>query len=410
MKFVCGIDKEVYQEFMQMHSKSHFLQSVLWGEFKSQGAWSHDLVGVLKNDKLIACAMVLKRVIIGRSTLLYMPRGFVMDYLDEEVFAFFTKQMVAYAKQQKAVFFKLDPDIDNNEHNINMFLKAGYKHKGFNMNFEKSQPRFTFRLDLTKIENDSIIDAFDSKRKAAIKVAQKSNISIVDADDEGKAFYELLSKTGDRQGFAIHQSDYFEKLIKTYEGSSKLVTKYAVLEFGKTNEMLASQIQELVQQIDVLKERAQTKKTLNKINELQGQIDRMMRLMEQNTQQAEQYGQKVIVATAMILYEANKAWYIYGASNEAFSHLCAVDLMQLECISEAKQRGVEIYDFFGTTGDTSKDNPLHGIYQFKKKYGGQFTEFIGEFDYVMKPSIYYLFDTLYPLILDYLVKRKLKRK
>lgn len=410
MEFVTGIDKEVYQQFMQNHTKSHFLQSVLWGEFKSLGAWSHDLVGVKENGSLIACAMVLKRTLIGKSTLLYMPRGFVMDYNNEALFSFFTQQMVVYAKHHKAVFFKIDPDIDNNDSNYQMFIKKGYKHKGFNMNFEHSQPRFTFRLNLAQIETNDIINVFDPKRKAAIKVAQKNNLSIVDADDNGVAFYDLMAKTAIRQGFAIHNSHYFETLRTTYANSNKLDLKYAILEFDKTNDKLAAQVADLTSQVALLQERAITKKSQNKMNELQGQIDRMLRLIEQNKQQSEQYGNQVIIAAAMIIYEGNKAWYVYGASDEQFSHLCAVDLMQLECITHAKMRGVEIYDFFGTTGDTSSDNPLHGIYQFKKKYGGQFTEFIGEFDYILKPTLYYLFDHLYPVVLAFLVNRRIKRK
>ena len=43
------------------------------------------------------------------------------------------------------------------------------------------------------------------------------------------------------------------------------------------------------------------------------------------------------------------------------------------------------YDFRGVSGDISPENPLYGLYRFKKGFGGEFTEFLGEFDLVLKP-------------------------
>ena len=46
-----------------------------------------------------------------------------------------------------------------------------------------------------------------------------------------------------------------------------------------------------------------------------------------------------------------------------------------------------VYDFRGVSGDVSEDNPLYGLYKFKKGFGGDFTEFVGEMDLVLnKPS------------------------
>lgn len=49
-------------------------------------------------------------------------------------------------------------------------------------------------------------------------------------------------------------------------------------------------------------------------------------------------------------------------------------------MKEAKKRGCTMYDFGGISGDLSTDNPLWGLYKFKKGFGGQFLEFIGEFN------------------------------
>ncbi|MBR4086620.1 MAG: peptidoglycan bridge formation glycyltransferase FemA/FemB family protein, partial [Clostridia bacterium] len=36
-------------------------------------------------------------------------------------------------------------------------------------------------------------------------------------------------------------------------------------------------------------------------------------------------------------------------------------------------------------GDLSEDNPLYGLYRFKRGFNGEFTEFVGEMDLVYSP-------------------------
>ena len=46
------------------------------------------------------------------------------------------------------------------------------------------------------------------------------------------------------------------------------------------------------------------------------------------------------------------------------------------------------YNFYGITGDFSKDNPLYGLYLFKKSFGGHVVELLVEYDIVMSPFWY----------------------
>ena len=64
--------------------------------------------------------------------------------------------------------------------------------------------------------------------------------------------------------------------------------------------------------------------------------------------------------------------------------------------------------YFGEFGDLSKDNPRLGLHEFKKKFGGDYIEFMGEFDYVLKPIYYFAFTKLVPLYRNYIKKRKKK--
>ena len=81
-------------------------------------------------------------------------------------------------------------------------------------------------------------------------------------------------------------------------------------------------------------------------------------------------------------------------------------LCYLNIIKDAYDEGYKIVDLFGTCGypNPSKDNPIYGIHNFKKRLGGEYIEFIGEFDLIIKPFMYFLFTKIVP------IRRKLIRK
>ena len=53
-----------------------------------------------------------------------------------------------------------------------------------------------------------------------------------------------------------------------------------------------------------------------------------------------------------------------------------------------------LYDFRGVPGQLTEDNPLYGLYRFKKGFNGEYTEFIGEWDLVYRPVVYFLWRRL----------------
>ena len=62
-------------------------------------------------------------------------------------------------------------------------------------------------------------------------------------------------------------------------------------------------------------------------------------------------------------------------------------LLQWNMIQWAIERGSRVYDFRGVSGDLSEDNPLYGLYKFKKGFNGDFTEFVGEMDLILNHPV-----------------------
>jgi lipid II:glycine glycyltransferase (peptidoglycan interpeptide bridge formation enzyme) len=104
-----------------------------------------------------------------------------------------------------------------------------------------------------------------------------------------------------------------------------------------------------------------------------------------------------VVAGTLALILGQKAWYLYGASSNAYRNVMPNYLIQWRMIQWSKENGCALYAFRGVSGDLDESNPLYGLYRFKKGFNGEFTEFVGEWDMVYSPFYYLLWTRGMPL-------------
>ena len=57
---------------------------------------------------------------------------------------------------------------------------------------------------------------------------------------------------------------------------------------------------------------------------------------------------------------------------------------------------------------TNMTSFLKEVHEFKKKFGGDYVEFLGEFDYVTNPLMYFVFTKMVPLYRK-IVRKKSKK-
>lgn len=91
-----------------------------------------------------------------------------------------------------------------------------------------------------------------------------------------------------------------------------------------------------------------------------------------------------LLAGAMILAFGNEAYYLYGASDKEGDSLYASYLVQFEVMAAARREGATRYDMWGPCKPREGD-PLWGVYQFKKKFGGHEESYVGAHERDLNP-------------------------
>lgn len=100
---------------------------------------------------------------------------------------------------------------------------------------------------------------------------------------------------------------------------------------------------------------------------------------------ARKEGEERLLAGAVVLTFGEEAYYLYGASAAESDNLYASYVVQFEVLDVARRFGARRYDMWGPCKPKEGD-PLWGVYQFKKKFGGTEEGYIGAHEKDLHPA------------------------
>lgn len=419
MEFIENISETEYRKFTEERKDTHFLESYEWGEVSKTRNFIPAYVGVKEKNKLVATALLLKKSLPLGYSYYYIPRGYTIDYKNKDLVKFLTEGIKKYCKKNKALFFRIDPDIklhtidenanpidgENNYELVDYLKGLGFKRRKLTKFFETMQPRFTFRIPLTN-SIEEIESKYTKTTLQRIKKAEQSGIIVEKGNkDDIKEFNRLMKMTEKRQDFFSHSDEFFEHFYEIFSKKDYVTLYLGKIDIKDTSDKLNTKKKELEEKLESLKD-DEGKKANNLRKEINKELDSVNNQLDFFKDKPQE---KITVSSYLIVNYGNKSWALYAANDMDYKNLYANYLVYKNQIRDAFNSGKEIFDVFGTIGDPNSTSSLVGLHDFKKKWGGEYTEFIGEFDYVLNSFMYFVFTKLIPLR-HKIVKTLLKRK
>jgi lipid II:glycine glycyltransferase (peptidoglycan interpeptide bridge formation enzyme) len=92
-----------------------------------------------------------------------------------------------------------------------------------------------------------------------------------------------------------------------------------------------------------------------------------------------------LAAATLLVHVGGHAWYSYGASTTADRDVRPSNALQWRMLSDAHALGCDVYDLRGIADTLDPSHHLHGLVQFKVGTGGYAQEYVGEWDFVLRP-------------------------
>ncbi len=325
-------DAAQYEAFVKDHPNGSFMQSVQWGDVKSN--WARELVVSRSPEgKLRGAMMVLIRRIpvIGRS-LLYAPHGPVCNFADRETMRELLVDGIDLLKQKyRATKFTCDPLIlEDDEEGIRALTELGYDFTPGAADFKTMQIRVNYMLHIEGKTAEEVFAGFTSKCRYNVRLAGRHGVRCEIAGEEGlDEFYRLMQVTGKRDDFTIRSKEYFRQMLRAYGENARLYLCY--------------------------------------------------------------YEDKAISGALTVQY-AGRTHYVYGASDNEYRNVMPNYLMQWEMIQWAIEGGSRWYDFGFIPCYTDENSHYYGLYRFKRSFGGEVVAYAGDFNRVLAPGAQRLVD------------------
>ncbi len=293
--------------------------------------WQNDIIIVRDESRNILASMsILVRKLPILGYIMYVPRGPIGNIHNEEVLKKLTEEAKRIQKTYNAFAIIIEPNV-----------------RIENKEFAKMVTRLGYKINSKAIKFDQEIQARHNFR-----------LNIKDKTEE-EVFNNFSSKTRYNVRLAIKRG------VKIKEKNLDAIDEFYSL----------------------------MKETGNRDNFIIRPKEYFEKILEEFPNEAKiyiaYYENEPISAIMPILY-GNKMWYLYGASSNKHRNLMSTYLLQWEMIKIAIKHGCNEYDFRGVSMENGED----GLYRFKKGFGGELVELIGEIYMDFKPVKYLLYKVM----------------
>ncbi|MCX8025654.1 MAG: aminoacyltransferase, partial [Thermanaerothrix sp.] len=212
--------------------KANILQTWEWAQIKSSYGWQpYPLVWRGDNGQVQAMALVLRRALsIGGIptplSVMYVPRGPVMDWGDSDLRGRVLDDLKRLAQAERAIFIKIDPDVElgwglpddpeKRENPIAGDVMRDLQTRGWFVSPEQVQFRNTFILSLEGDE-EVWLGRMKQKTRYNIRLAQRKGVTVRRATPEDfPLLYRMYAETSVRDGFVIRPEPYYHQVWGTF--------------------------------------------------------------------------------------------------------------------------------------------------------------------------------------------------
>ena len=206
-------DRQGWNDAVANLPTAHVLQSHEWGELKSRHGWHTTRLLFLGNGKPIAASSVLlRRLPRGPWGVMYAPKGPALDYEDTELVTVVLSELERLARERRAIFLKIDPDVGEDRTQVRSLLEA----RGWKASPEQIQFRNTVLIDLRQSE-EQLLAAMKSKWRYNVRLAQRRGVEVYQGGmDDLPLFYDMYTATSARDQFIIRPFSYYADAWGTF--------------------------------------------------------------------------------------------------------------------------------------------------------------------------------------------------
>lgn len=309
-------DANLWNNFVLSQSRYSFVQSYEYGEVLPAIVNEIRKIGIYEKDNELIGLLQIGIIKAKRGSYLRLRHGpiIAVEYQTKEIIMKVVEYLENICKIENLAFIRIQPFIDH----IELFRKLGFRSApSHNLDAEHTLQLNIEKFRSKNVENtrSAVLNNMRKNTRYYIRKAEKEGVRVQKDNANFDAFYSILKNTASRQDYTTWPRKYFENLFQTFN-SDQLSLYFAEVE-----------------------------------------------------------GQKVGIG--LFLDFGKYRFYLEGGMDMKYSKYYPAYAIQWRSISDAIEKGIEIYDFWGGVapkddkGESIKNYPWAGINLFKAGFGGE---------------------------------------
>lgn len=246
-----------------------------------------------------------------RGTFFHCAYGPLLDWDKDEQLSVFVDYLRDLAGRENVIFIRINPLISKSKENLQKFRKLGFRDAPVHL----MNPEISWLLDIARSEEE-ILKNMRKTTRYLVRRASKDGVTVKQSQniEDLDIFYKIHMDTVKRHHFVPFSFKFLKEQFRTFAKDDQIKLFLA-------------------------------------------------------------YYQGKIIAAAVIVFYGNEASYHHAASLSQYSKIPASYLIQWEAIKEAKNRGLNTYNFWGIV-EKLPAHPWAGLSLFKMGFGGYRREYL----------------------------------
>ncbi|WP_163165697.1 peptidoglycan bridge formation glycyltransferase FemA/FemB family protein [Arthrobacter sp. Alg241-R88] len=394
-----------FEAYALKHPQNSFLQSVDFAAFQRARGQQVELFGVRRNGELVAAGKLNYTTTRLGYTVCECAKGPLMDYTDADLVRAVVGLLRQRAAERKAAELRISPnlkyiardadgaehpEVEDNRELVARLSGLGFQHQGLDMNFVNVNWMFIKSLAGVSDAEELIMGTSYRTRKA-IRKAEKNGVFLEQATLETlDDFYGALSKAGDEKGFVYRERAYYEHLLRTTspEFTKLMMAKIDIPAYRKSiTERLEAEsatAAELRREV----EETGSKKKANRLKVVQDLVDSYERSLKDIERFPDSVGVATVAAIHFVCY-GDEVVCVIGGTVQDYIYFNGATSLYWGMMLHALEKGYPRYNFYGTFGISGQDEEGHGGYAFKKGFGGEVVQLVGDFVMPVRPAVFH---------------------
>lgn len=398
------LTNDEFDEFSKNYNISTVYQTSQYALTMNNQDYDSILLGLVDSNDIIQAATLILITNNRKFKFAYSPRGYLIDYRNEELVTLFTRFIKEYLNKNNVVTLKINPPIfktiyyikENNiyknnyyDHILNFLISLGYKHLGYNSYFEGIRPRFEAVINLESDEKD-IFDNLKRELKTKIRNAKKTGIKIIKGNDNDlNILYDQIKIKYPRN------FKYLEDTYKFFKKNNSIDFYYTKLDTVKylqeTGKSLEEKENEVLKMNNKIQSNNSSNKNISKKMNMDLDVYKYNKQLVEATKLLKEYPDGLITSSALIAKYKDEVTLLIDGHNKLYKNLNAKHLLIWELCKIYKKEGYKKFNLGGIANINIDDNKYKGLNNFKQSFNPYIIEYMGDLEIITNSSLYFMY-------------------